>query len=51
MLPIDPDGIKTEWCDESCSGDSTQSERQAEESWDLALVGITYRFTGMMRLE
>lgn len=51
MFPVDPNGIKAEWCDESCSGNRAQGKVQAKERCDLAFVGITYRFTGMMRLE
>lgn len=51
MLPVDPDGIEAEWCDESCGGNRAHRKVQAKKRWDLALVGVTYRFTGMVGLE
>ena len=51
MLPIDPNGIKAKWCDESCRGNSAQREVQARKRGDPAFVGITDCFADMAGLE
>ena len=51
MLPVDPNGVESERCNEPGGGNGTQSEVHTNERWDLAIVGVTDRLTDMMGLE